>query len=234
MDDSERLLIGLPLLARLNHDDLRALAEMGAIRKHGAGATIFRQGDAGDAMHVIVDGSVRVSVVAADGREATVALLGPGECLGELALLDGRPRSGSATASEATRTMVVSRDNFRNWLSHRPRAALELLETMSIRFRRKEDFLLDMVFMNLAQRLAKRLLDLVGTNLGAERDAGAAGMKLRITQEQLASILGASRQAVSVELNAFARAGWISLGRAWIRVDDPAALRSQALGDPLI
>ena len=219
---SEGLFRDIPLLARLAGADLRALASHGRVRRYPAEAVIFREGDRGDSLHIVMEGSVRVSVLSSKGEEATVALLGPGEFVGDLALLDGRPRSASAVASEPTRTLVVTRDDFRRWLAERPKAALVLLEALSLRVRRTDEVLADLTFLDLPRRLAKRLVA-----LAADRPAdGKGGVKLRITQAGLASMLGVSRESVNKQLKDFERRRWVSLGRGSVTVLDDAALRS--------
>lgn len=169
---------------------------------------------------------MRIAMLAASGEEATVARLGPGECVGDLSLLDGRPRSASATASQATKTLVVTREHFRRWLSERPQAALALLETLSLRLRRTDEALADLAFLDLPQRLAKRLLGLAEEQAAAAtKDAPAREARLRVTQSELASMLGVSRESVNKQLNAFAREGWIALGRGAVTVKDAGALR---------
>jgi len=219
---SEGLFRDIPLLARLAGADLRALASHGRVRRYPAEAVIFQEGDRGDSLHIVMEGSVRVSVLSSKGEEATVALLGPGEFVGDLALLDGRPRSASAVAAEPTRTLVVTRDDFRRWLAERPKAALVLLEALSLRVRRTDEVLADLTFLDLPRRLAKRLVA-----LAADRPAdGKGGVKLRITQAGLASMLGVSRESVNKQLKDFERRRWVSLGRGSVTVLDDAALRS--------
>jgi len=218
MDQHEQLIRDLPLLARLPEEELHALASRGRVRTHPAGTTIFRQGDPGDSLHVVIEGSVRITVLSPTGEEATLALLGPGESCGELSLVDGRPRSASAIASQETKTLVVARNDFLGWLSERPRAALALLETLSLRMRRTDEALADLAFMNLTHRLAKRLLDLAARH--------PRGSSLRITQSELAAMLGVSRESVNKQLNLFAREGWVALGRGSVTLKDPAALRN--------
>ncbi len=219
---NEGLFRDIPLLARLAGPDLRALASQGRVRRYPAGATIFQEGDRGDSLHVVMEGSVRITVLSAKGEEATVALLGPGEFVGDLALLDGRPRSASAVASEPTKTLIVTRDDFRRWLAERPKAALTLLEVLSLRVRRTDEVLADLTFLDLPRRLAKRL-----AALAAERPAdGRGGVKLRITQAELASMLGVSRESVNKQLNDFERRRWVLLGRGSVTVLDEDALRS--------
>ena len=227
MKQREELIRDVPLLARLSEADRRALASRGRVRSYPAGTIVFRQGDPGDSLHIVIEGSVRISVGSPSGEEATIALLGPGEFVGHLALLDGRPRSASAVAAQPTKTLVVTRDTFAQWLSVRPTAALALLETLSLLLRRTDEALADLTFLDLPQRLAKRLLDLVEAHPELRADErGSGAIRLRITQGELASMLGVSRESVNKQLNAFAREGWIALRRGAVTLTDPDALRS--------
>ena len=210
----------LPLLARLPEADLQALASRGRVRRFPAGSAIFHEGDPGDALHVVVEGQVRITVLSGAGNEATVATVDTGDCFGEFALLDGRPRSATATATRATCTFVVTRADFVDWLSARPAAALALLETLSLRLRRTDEALADMTFLDLEHRLAKQIL-----RLSMAQDGKQTHVPIRVTQGELASMLGVSRESVNKQLNAFAREGWIKLARGAISVLDAEALR---------
>jgi CRP/FNR family transcriptional regulator len=213
----------VPLLARLPDEDLKALASRGRVRRFAAGATIFHEGDPGDAIYVVVDGRVRMSRLSGSGTEATLAIIGAGDCTGELALFDGRPRSATATTMQATRTFVVSRDEFVAWIKERPGASLALLETLSLRIRRTNDIVTDLVFLDLPHRLAKHLITL--TNAQSD-GATARRPRLQVTQAELASMLGVSRESVNKQLNLFARDGWITLSRGAVIIDDSEALRT--------
>ncbi len=215
----------LPLLARLPDDDLKALAARGRVRRFNAGSTIFHEGDPGDAIYVVVDGRIRMSRLSGSGTEATLALIGPGDCTGELALFDGRPRSATATAMQATRTFIVSRDDFVNWVKERPAASLALLETLSLRIRRTNEIVTDLVFLDLPHRLAKHLLSLAASHA---EGPNARRPRLQVTQAELASMLGVSRESVNKQLNQFARDGWITLSRGAVIIDDAEALRTFA------
>jgi CRP-like cAMP-binding protein len=211
-----------PLLANVDEQDVRALAEMGEPRHFVAGQSIFSEGDPGDALYTIVRGSVRIVVVSATGREATLATLGRGDSLGELALLDGLPRSASAVATEATTTLLVARVDFRRWLLERPQAGVAMLETLGQRLRRTNDAVTDLSFLELPQRIAKRLLVLAETAGGA-----VEGREVRVTQAALASMVGSSREAVNKHLNHFEEAGWVGLRRGVVSILDAAALEQQ-------
>jgi CRP-like cAMP-binding protein len=217
-ESNDAYIRGVPLLARLSDDDLEALASRGRKRRFANGAVIFHEGDAGDGLYVLVQGRVRLSVLSGAGSEAVLALLGPGECLGDMALFDGKSRSTTATATEATMTFFVSRDDFVAWVSERPAAALALLETLSLRLRRANENMTDLVFLDLPQRLAKELVRLAAGE-GTQRSA-----RIQVTQAELASMLGVSRESVNKQLNQFAREGWIKLSRGSVTVLDPGAL----------
>lgn len=221
----EELIRDVPLLARLREADLRALASHGRVHSYASGAVMFQEGGPGDSLHIVVEGNVRIAVTSPSGVEAIVAMLGPGEFVGDLALLDGLPRSASAIASQATKTLVVTRTDFTQWLSDRPRAALALLEAISLRIRRTDEQLADLSFLDLPPRLAKRLLKLAAAQRQAEAK-GVTGLRVRITQSELASMLGVSRESVNKTLNRFAQQGWVSLGRGSVTVQDPDALRA--------
>jgi CRP/FNR family cyclic AMP-dependent transcriptional regulator len=215
----------LPLLARLPDEDLKALASRGRVRRFNAGTTIFHEGDPGDAIYVVVDGRMRMSRLSGSGTEATLAIIGAGDCTGELSLFDGRPRSATATTMQPTRAFVVSRDDFVNWVRERPSAALALLETLSLRIRRTNEIVTDLVFLDLPHRLAKHLL----TMAASHSDGGNARRpRLQVTQAELASMLGVSRESVNKQLNQFARDGWITLSRGAVILDDSEALRTFA------
>lgn len=222
--EHEALVRAIPLLARLSEPDRRDLAARGKVRSYRVAAAIFREGDPGDSLHIVMQGSVRISVLSPSGEEATLALLGPGDCFGDLALLDGRPRSASAIAQEAARTLIVTRAEFRRWLLDHPPAAFVLLEELSLRLRQTDQALADFTFLPLPNRLARRLLELAAAHEAAGGGRPAASPRLRITQAELASMLGVSRESVNRQLNLFEREGWIGLGRGSVTLLDPQAL----------
>jgi CRP-like cAMP-binding protein len=166
-----------------------------------------------------------MSRLSGSGTEATLALIGPGDCTGELSLFDGKPRSATATAMQATRTFVVSRDDFVAWVRERPGASLALLETLALRLRRTNEIVTDLVFLDLAHRLAKHLLVLASSHADGPN---ARRPRLQVTQSELASMLGVSRESVNKQLNQFSRDGWITLSRGAVIIDDAEALRTFA------
>jgi CRP/FNR family transcriptional regulator, cyclic AMP receptor protein len=216
--EHQRLMRDVPLLARLPNEDLAALAQRGKERSFAEGAVVFRQGDTGDSLHVIIQGRVRISVMSAEGSEATLTFINKGDCFGDMAIFDGGPRTATATAVEPTRTFVVTRDDFVAWLADRPGAAIALLETLSLRLRRTDEALTDLSFLDLPHRLAKRLIAL------AQRNPTDSG-HIQVTQAELAALLSVSRESVNKQLNAFQREGWLELSRGGVTVTDLHALQ---------
>jgi len=218
-------------MARLPDADLQALASTGTQSRYSSGDYLFRQGDEGDSIHVIVGGGLRVAYTSPAGDEATLALMGPGEACGDLALLDGRPRSADAIAIGTTTTLVVTRQSFLDWVSQRPAAALALLETLSLLIRRKDEALADLAFVELSLRLAKLLLNLAEkTREDQGKGAEPGETRLRITQAELATMLGVTRESVNKELNEFARRSWLKLSRGAVTLSNRVALQGFAYG----
>jgi CRP-like cAMP-binding protein len=220
----ERYFGELPLLARLNKEDRQVLASRARLRSYRPGTVIFGEGEPGDSMHVVVEGQVRIVVSSGGGEEATVAVVGPGDCFGEQSLLDGLPRSAAAVASTAVKTFSVTRDTFVEWLGERPGAGLAIMETLSLRLRRTDRALVDMAFLDLQHRLAKQLLTLAQVN-DLETALNNGTLRLQVTQGELASMLGVSRESVNKQVNQFARQGWVTLSRGAITITDMASLR---------
>jgi CRP/FNR family transcriptional regulator, cyclic AMP receptor protein len=221
-DRAELELSTLPLLARLPTEDVRALASHARLQTFREGAAVVREGEAGDSLHVIVSGAVRISVSSPDGDEATVAALGPGDCIGEFSIFDRLPRSATATATQKTQTFVVTREDFGSWLQNRPHAAMALLETMSLRLRRTNQGLTDVMFLDLQHRLAKQLCAMAET-IGEA--SGNGEIRIRVKQVDLGSMLGVTRESVNKELQHFQRQGWLRTNRGGVTLRDVESLR---------
>lgn len=205
----------VPLLEHLAPEQVRSLARLGVVRRFERGATIFAEGEPGDALFIIVEGIVRVVVSLPSGDEATLAILSPGDSVGELALFDGGPRSATAIASEPTQAIALRREDFLAWLSDHPQANAAFLRTLSQRVRDSNRAFAELAFIALSPRLAGRLLTL------CERQRVE---QLHITQQELASLLGVTREAVNKCLKQFEASGWIAIGRGSVTVLEPAAL----------
>jgi CRP-like cAMP-binding protein len=224
-ETAEEYVSALPLLARLPQPDRLALAHRARLRSFRAGTVIFGEGEPGDALHVVVEGRVRIVAGGPNGEEATVAVVGPGDCFGEFSLLDGLPRSAAAVAPVATRTFVVTRDDFVEWVTERPSAALAIMETLSLRLRKMDEALVDLVSLDLPHRLAKQLLGLAKIH-DLETVLNNGTLRLTVTQGELASMLGVSRESVNKTLSEFATQGIVETARGAVKINDMRALRN--------
>ncbi len=161
-----------------------------------------------------------------EGRENLTSVLGPGEMFGELSLFDPRPRTMGAVAVTDARLAALNHDDLRKWLADRPDVAMHLLRALVRRLRRTNDVLSDLVFTDVPGRVAKALLDL------AERFGTQQGDGLQVnhdlTQEELAQLVGASRETVNKALADFVARGWIQLHPKSVLLIDPERLRKRA------
>ncbi|MEI2774544.1 MAG: Crp/Fnr family transcriptional regulator [Tetrasphaera sp.] len=207
-----------PLFAGLNeqatHD---LLASMGPLRLE-RGDELFHEGDPGDRLYVITEGKVKLGRSSSDGRENLLAILGPGEMFGELSLFDPGPRTATATAVAETQLVGLSNDALHAYLTDHPKAALTLLAALARRLRRTNESVADLVFTDVPGRVAKALLELSG-RFGRPVEEGVM-VAHDLTQEELAQLVGASRETVNKALADFATRGWIKLeARAVLLLD---------------
>ncbi len=207
-----------PLFAALDDEAAAALrASMTEVRLR-RGDVLFHEDDPGDRLYVVADGKIKLGRTAPDGRENILAVLGPGEMLGELSLFDPGARTATATAVTDTMLVGLGHDDLRPWLTGRPAVAEELLRALARRLRRTNESLADLVFSDVPGRVAKALLDL-STRFGVPSDEGIH-VTHDLTQEELAQLVGASRETVNKALADFAGRGWLRLeARAVVLLD---------------
>ena len=213
LDDS--IVRKAPLFTALDDASAASLrASMESVRL-AKGATLFSEGDSGEHLYVIIEGKLKLGTSSGDGRENLLSVLGPGEMFGELSLFDPGPRTATATAVTDVRLLSLGHDKVIPWVSQHPQVALELLARLAQRLRRTNEVVGDLVFSDVPGRVAKALIDL-GERFGKETDEGLY-VHHDLTQEELAQLVGASRETVNKALADFA-------GRNWIRLDGRAVL----------
>ncbi|NLT55049.1 MAG: Crp/Fnr family transcriptional regulator [Actinomycetales bacterium] len=192
----------------------------------GRSEVLFHEGDPGDRLYVIIDGKVKLGRASGDGRENLLAVLGPGEMFGELSLFDPGPRNATATAVADTVLIGLGNEDLTPWLSGRPDVSRQLLRALARRLRRTNENLADLVFSDVPGRVAKALLDL------SERFGRPAEDGLRVahdlTQEELAQLVGASRETVNKALADFASRSWLRLEARAVVLLDTERLRRRA------
>jgi CRP/FNR family cyclic AMP-dependent transcriptional regulator len=219
------------LFADLSEPTLRALAERSVERSYPRHGRLFHQGDPGTGLFVVASGLVKVVVTSEGGEEMVLVTLGPGEALGELAVVDGGPRSAAAEALEPTVALLITRPVLLD-LAARDRALTEaLLRALGGLLRRLTEQAADLVFLDLPGRVAKLL-----AGLAAERGAQTPdGIELdaTLTQTDLAGMVGASRQSVNQILQGFARRGYLQVRGRRIVVHRLDLLRRRAGLEPV-
>ena len=190
------------------------------------GDVLFHEGDQGDRLYVIGEGKIKLGRTSSDGRENLLAILGPGEMFGELSLFDPGPRSATVTAVTDATFSSLSHEDLLRWLDGRPAVARGLLAQLAGRLRRANDVVADLVFSDVPGRVAKALLDLAD-RFGRTADDGVH-VHHDLTQEELAQLVGASRETVNKALADFASRGWLRLEPRSVVIMDVERMKRRA------
>lgn len=203
----EAALAKAELMAALSQATRTRLARQGAACTVEPGKLLFAKGDAGDALYVLLEGEVEVRVSTQAGKDVRIAALKPPALIGEMAVLDGGVRSADVAAIRRSRLLRISRDQAIAALESEPKALLKLIAELSRRLRHADAALEDAHTLDLGGRLALRLLDEAGD-----------GAMVTLTQTELARRIGAAREKVNRKLHDWVARGWVSVGRAGIKI----------------
>lgn len=221
-----RFLQDIPLFHSLTLDQLRSISEDVQPRKFKQGEIIFREGDPGQVLYLVQSGQVRIYVNGLDGSETSVILFGrPGDMFGELAVIDGLPRSATAVALDKTVLYTISRESFRQHMQRFPQLALNFMKELTHRVRYNTRQMDSLASLPVSQRLARKLLELAQDYGRIEADSVIIDMTL--TQANLASLIGATRESTNKILRDFRERCliWFEYGR--ITILDADALRTE-------
>ena len=217
-----RILRATELFASVPSEDLEAVAAASRLRVFRRGQIVFTAGQPGDTVMVVVSGRLNVVVRSADGGELTLTIVQPGGVVGELAAVDGGPRSADAETLEESRLLLVPREVVQDICARVPAASLALARSLAVTLRRLTEGASDLVFLDLPRRVAKVLLS-------QSRDEDGE-IRLRMSQQQLAHQAAGTRQSVNAALRGFERRGWIEVRDRAVTVKQAAAL-SRFAGD---
>ena len=221
--DKRTLLARHYLFCDVDDSVIDRLTEISVTKRLVDGEQLFEKGDEGDALFGVLSGNVAIYIGSPTGREIILNVMEPGDVFGEIALLDGLPRTAHAKALEASEVMQVRRRDFLPFLEREPKLAIHLLELLCERVRWTSDQIEDAAFLSLPARLAKRLLALA-TIYGEQEEAGVRiGMKL--SQSDLGQMLGTSRESVNRYLQDWAKQDWIALGRSRVTIRERQPLQ---------
>jgi CRP-like cAMP-binding protein len=226
--DARTLIERTSLFRGLPPATLQSLVNLAVRRTYEDGAVIFVRGDPGDALYAVATGRVRISASAPGGKEVFLNIMEPGEAFGEIALLDGSPRTATATTMAPSELLLIQREPFVALLRREPQLAVHLIELLCRRVRWTSELMEDSTLLSVPARLAKRLLTLASVH---GRPVPDGGTRLTLSQEALAQFLGLSRQIVNQHLQAWRGKRWISLSRGSVTIADERALRKVAQAD---
>ena len=213
-----RMLEQSPLFAQMDEDSRRDLIGQARPRSFGVGETVCRNGDPGGSMMAELTGTERISMPTVKGKEVILGDLHPGELFGEIAMLDGKPRSANATALTKCELLVLERRNVIPFLEKHPAACLQLMELLCARIRRSDERMADLAFFELPTRLAKLFLSYGSEKAGKE-------MRFSLSQTELAEMVGATRENVNRCLRDWHRRGLVKLQDGWTVIPNTERLR---------
>ncbi|KHO30191.1 MULTISPECIES: CRP-like cAMP-activated global transcriptional regulator GlxR [Corynebacterium] len=182
------------------------------------GTTIFDEGEPGDRLYIITSGKIKLARHAPDGRENLLTVMGPSDMFGELSIFDPGPRTSSAVCVTEVTAATMNSEMLKQWVADHPAIAQQLLRVLARRLRRTNANLADLIFTDVPGRVAKTLLQLA--NRFGSQEGGALRVNHDLTQEEIAQLVGASRETVNKALATFAHRGWIRLeGKSVLIVD---------------
>mgnify|MGYP002713980514 CR=1 FL=1 len=218
MEGVEETLARAGIFQGVDPDAVQSLIKELDTVKFPRGTTIFNEGEPGDRLYIITSGKVKLARHTADGRENLLTVMGPSDMFGELSIFDPGPRTSSAVCVTEVECATMSADQLRDWIDEHPGIAKQLLRVLARRLRRTNNSLADLIFTDVPGRVAKTLLQLA--NRFGTPEGGAVRVNHDLTQEEIAQLVGASRETVNKALATFAHRGWIRLeGKSVVIVD---------------
>jgi CRP/FNR family transcriptional regulator, cyclic AMP receptor protein len=228
VEDRIRLLEQAPLFSVLHPMDLKVLATRFHPLRFRRGDVIFREGEPAERLFLIDGGRVKLSITAGTGQEMLIAVLGTGQIFGELAIIDRGLRAMDARAMEDTQVYSLEGDQFWTLLENRPALARRLLELMARRLRRSDQASQDLVFFDAPTRLARRLLQLAEEHGEQVGEGQEVRITVRVTQGEMAQMIGVTRESANRLIASFAERGWIDWNDGYPVLLHPEALLRRA------
>ena len=208
------LLHSIPMFAGVPDTQLEAIARIAVHRKVARHTTIVRAGDSTDSLYIIISGNARVQVSDAEGREVILTLLGPGEFFGEMGLIDGSPRSADVVSSEVCELLVITKTDFKKGLSENFDLCLNIMKSLVRRLREADHKIESLALMDVYGRVAKLLLE-----FSVEED-GLRVIRKRLTKQDIAKMIGASREMVSRVMKDLEGSGYIRVEEGCIVLNE--------------
>jgi CRP-like cAMP-binding protein len=223
--DKQAIFRAHPLFGQLGAEAISRLASYSHNKSAAAGTTIFERGDPGNSLFAVCSGTVKISNRSTEGKDAVFNLIKAGEIFGEIALLDGHPRTADALAITDCDLLVIDRRDFVPMVTQAPEIALKLIEILCARLRHTSEQVEDLMFLDLPSRLAKTLLSLAASPKAAQ------DRKISITQREIGQIIGMSRESTNKQLRIWEEKKWVRLNRGGVAVLDPGSLAEIAAAE---
>jgi CRP/FNR family cyclic AMP-dependent transcriptional regulator len=220
----EEILASHFLLRHLRPEELSRLAASATLMRHRHQATIFQKGDPGGSMMAVVRGRVKICTYSADGKELVLNIIDRGGLFGEIALLDGQPRSADAVAIDDTELLVLDRNRLLPFLTAHPEIATRLIEVLCQRLRSTSEALEDALLRDAPSRVARGLLRLAAT-FGKQQATGLR-LDIKLSQQQIGNLIGISRESINKYIVEWTRAGYVAVNDGFITILDREALES--------
>lgn len=211
------------IFANVEQADLEGLLAVTTTRRLGPKETLFHKGDEGNQLYCVLSGRLKVLATSIEGKEVVFSLSGPGDVIGEVALIDSRPRSATVVALEPSELLTLHRRDFYPFLEKRPKVAVQIAVVMARRVRDLSQSTEDAQFMPLPSRMAKKLLRLAEV-YGTKQSDGSISIDIRLSQQDLADLVGTTRESVNKQLKGWEENGFVELRRAHITVRDRESL----------
>ena len=203
---------------------LHLLAE-GTSRRVEAKLVVFSRGDAGDEIYFLLSGGVKVSALSQEGREIVFDVLVTPDLFGEVSLFDGRPRTGTVTTLVPSALLILRKEHFLDLLASHPEVALRLLKTLASRLRMMDAFVEDVLFLDAEARLAKRVMAL-SRIFGRTGSNGEIRIDLKVSQQEMANLVGITRESVNKHFRGWERSGSIGLEKGCLVLQQPSVIES--------
>jgi CRP/FNR family transcriptional regulator, cyclic AMP receptor protein len=220
--DKRAILQNHPIFGALGPELLDRLSSYAIPQTVKRGTTIFARGDLGSSLFAVCSGTIKISAPSPGGKDAVFNLITDGAIFGEIAVLDGLPRTADAIAITDCSLMVIERKHFISLVYERPDFALKLIEVLCGRLRHTTEQLENVMFLDLPGRLAKALLELSGQAKPSQ------ARKIALTQRDLGEMIGMSRESTNKQLRIWQKRNWIRLKRGGIVIVAPEALATAA------
>ncbi len=226
--DYRAILSGNQLLSQLEPHEMEELLTLASVERFKAQGVIFNKGDPGDRLYAILSGQVGINTISRDGKEIFLNILDAGEVFGEIALLDGKERTAGAVAMLPTALMKIGRGEFLPFLERHPRLCIRLMAVLCERLRWTSDIIEDIIFLDIPRRLAKRLVTLVHSH--GEAVEGGVKIQIKLSQEDLAHMVGATRESINKCVRSLQHSGTISYESGYMVIQDMGLLE-ELVGD---